>query len=148
MQQYTYIDHTETSHFTDVSSLCFQLFNWIELDFQLSQLPLCSWSKRCNCKLLCTPRASSSEHIHAPKTQPPGAHPDISSDLQSHPKGKKGEYIFTDACFIGGNRNSGLTMTWALHYLTGVPPSLQIASTDHVFSDLKRICIKACVITQ
>lgn len=35
-----------------------------------------------------------------------------------------------------------------VYYLTGVLSSLQIASTDHVLSDLERIYIKACVITQ
>lgn len=35
-----------------------------------------------------------------------------------------------------------------LHYLTGVLSSLQVAGADHVFSNLERVWVKACVITQ
>ena len=65
--------------------------------------------------------------------------------LEIKKKEKKDEVIFTGGPFPSRDRHMSHDL---YYYLTGVLPSLQIASTDHVLSDLERICIKACVIAQ
>lgn len=55
-------------------------FTWIFI-----QTPLCSWSRKHNCKPLCKPQACSSEHSHAPTTQLPGALRHTPMAPQSHP---------------------------------------------------------------
>lgn len=117
------------------------------ISFLLSGMPLCSLSRRCNCTLWCTPQASFSEHNHVPKTQLPGALRCTSWGPRSHPENEKIRLSLLIHPLIKVFPLV-LQQPWSLYYLTRVLSSLQVASTDHVFSDLKRICIKACVITQ
>lgn len=117
--------------------------------YLFSQMPLCSWSRRCNCKPLCTPQAFFSEHNHVPKIRLPGAPRHTSWDPRSPSEDRKMRVSSLMHPLIREAALSALCCEpWPLHYLTGVLSSLQIAGTDHVFSDLERICIEAYVIAQ
>jgi len=90
-------------------------------------MPLSSWSKTHNYKLLCTLQAFFSGRSHGPKTQLPGAFHHISWDPQSHPEVWSNDRLVTTTSCVSlckiiavlGFSNDVVFITWQESF----PPS-------------------------